>query len=167
MGSAIALGDVVGEAQYVFVITVIPLQRDIDADALLLGGNGDRLSHQWLLVPVEIFHKGRDAAVVIQIVLVDFLMPLVAQQDAHTGVQECKFAIAMLQLVEIIFGDVLERVIRVVEGDACALLETVFIGVLFDLGCVPADLQRVHRLAMLEPHPMFFAIAPDNQLQPF
>jgi hypothetical protein len=35
--AAIALRDVVGEAQDVFVIAVVPFQRDIDADAVAFG----------------------------------------------------------------------------------------------------------------------------------
>ena len=46
MRAAVALGDVVGEAQDVFVIAVVPFQRDIDADAVALGGNGDGIGQQ-------------------------------------------------------------------------------------------------------------------------
>ena len=111
MGAAVALGNVVGEAQDVFVIAVIPLQRDIDPDAFFLRGNGNRFGHQRLLVPVKIFHESSNPAFVKQIMLEHFLMPLVAQQDAHARVQESELAIAMLQLVKIVVGDVFERIV--------------------------------------------------------
>jgi hypothetical protein len=35
MGAAVALRDVVGEAQHVLVVAVVPPQRDFDGDAVL------------------------------------------------------------------------------------------------------------------------------------
>ena len=37
MRAAIALRDVVGEAQHILVIRVIPFERDFDGDAVTLG----------------------------------------------------------------------------------------------------------------------------------
>ncbi len=42
MGAAIALRDVVGEAQHGLVIAVGPFQRAFDGDAVLLADHGDR-----------------------------------------------------------------------------------------------------------------------------
>ena len=88
MGAAIALGDVVGEAQHVFVVAVVPFERDVDADAVAVGRDRDRIGQQRLLVAIEPFHEGGDPALVIEIVFLDLLMALVAQQDAHARVEE-------------------------------------------------------------------------------
>ncbi len=122
MGAAVALRDVVGEAEHVFVIGIVPFQRDVDADAVAFRTDRDRIGQQRLLVAVEIFDEGRDPAFVKQIVLDHFVVALVAQQDTHARIEECEFAVAMLQLLEIEFGDVLEGVGRGQEGDARALL---------------------------------------------
>ena len=42
MRAAVALRDVVGEAQHVLVIAVVPPQRDLDVDAVALGLDHDR-----------------------------------------------------------------------------------------------------------------------------
>jgi hypothetical protein len=42
MRAAVALRDVVGEAQHVLVVAVVPPHRDFDADAVALGADGDR-----------------------------------------------------------------------------------------------------------------------------
>jgi hypothetical protein len=43
VGAAVALRDVVGEAEDLLVIAVVPLQRDVDADLVALAGDGERL----------------------------------------------------------------------------------------------------------------------------
>ncbi len=64
MGAAVALRDVVGEAQHGLVIAVVPPQRAFDAGAVALGLHHDRLRDQRRLVAVEIFDEGLDAAFV-------------------------------------------------------------------------------------------------------
>ena len=64
MGAAVALRDVVGEAQHVLMIAVVPPQRGFDADAVQFGIDHDRGGHHRLLVAVEIFDEFLDAAVV-------------------------------------------------------------------------------------------------------
>ena len=46
MRAAVALRDVVGERQDVFVIAVVPLHRDVDADLVALAVDGDRVGDQ-------------------------------------------------------------------------------------------------------------------------
>ena len=45
MGAAIALRDVVGEAEDIFIIAVVPLERDVDDDIVAVAMNGDRFGH--------------------------------------------------------------------------------------------------------------------------
>ena len=69
MRAAVALRDVVGKAQHVFVVAVVPPHGDFDRDAVLFAGNGDRFLDQRFLVAVEIFDEGLDAAVIDHLVL--------------------------------------------------------------------------------------------------
>ena len=64
MGAAVTLRDVVGEAQHVLVVAVVPPQRGLDADVVHLGPHHDRGRHHRLLVAVEIFDEFLDAAVI-------------------------------------------------------------------------------------------------------
>jgi hypothetical protein len=121
--------------------------------------NRDRIGQQRGLVAIEVLHEGRDAAFVEQVVL-GMSSCRVAQQDAHARIEEGQFAVAVLQLLEIEFGDVLERVGRGEEGHARALLAG-------GRGAFTTHGQRRHRIAMRELHPVFLAIAPDRQFQPF
>src|SRR5208282_2443304 len=65
--AAVALRDVVGEAQHGLVVAVVPPQRALDAGAFALGLHDDRLRHQRRLVAVEIFDECLDAALVAQL----------------------------------------------------------------------------------------------------
>ena len=69
----------------------------------------------------------------------------------------------MLQLVEIELGDVLERLVAGEEGYAGALLG----GALAVVRRGADHLQRRYGIAVRELHPVFIAVAPDRQLQPF
>jgi hypothetical protein len=65
MGAAIALRDVVGEAQHVLVVAVVPPQRHFTVmpsfSPVMEMGSG---SDQRLLGAVEIAHEGGDAALI-------------------------------------------------------------------------------------------------------
>ena len=64
--AAVALRDVVGEAEDVLVVAVIPLQRGLDDDAVLLGLDVDRLGDQRGALLVDVADEGFDAALVLQ-----------------------------------------------------------------------------------------------------
>ena len=57
MGAAVALRDVVGEAQGGLVVAVVPLQRGLDRDLVALALDQDRRLVQGGLGPVEIAHE--------------------------------------------------------------------------------------------------------------
>jgi hypothetical protein len=57
VGAAVALRDVVGEAEDLLVIAVVPFERDVDADILALPGDGNRLGNERSLGAVEITTK--------------------------------------------------------------------------------------------------------------
>ena len=75
MGAAVALRDVVGEAEHLLVIAVVPLERDLDADVVALAGDRDRLGNERRLGPVEIADEGGDPAFVIKLDRLLLLVP--------------------------------------------------------------------------------------------
>ncbi len=154
MGAAVALRDVVGEAQHVLVVAVVPPQRRLDADAVQLGAHHDRRGHDRLLVAVEIFDELLDAAVIMHLLALLDRVAHVGQHDVDAGIEEGELAQAVLQRREIIF-DVLEGL---GGGEERHLGAALAIGL--------ADhLQRRDRVAMGEFDEMLLAVAPDPQLQ--
>ena len=107
MRAAVALRDVVGEGQHVLVVAVVPPQRDLDADAVALALDQDRLVDQRRLGAVEIAHEGFEPALVIELLALGFGMARVGQHDAHAGIEEGEFAQAMLdrRVVELDHGE--------------------------------------------------------------
>ena len=161
MRAAIALRDVVGEAQDVFVIAVIPFQRDFNGNAIALPGNRNGIGKEWCLGAIQPFHKGGNPTFIIQLNFLLFGMARVDQEQANARVQKGEFAKAMLQLVKIKLGD-LERVWAWQEGHARAALgpTPIIIARRAD------DLERRHGIAMLKLHIMLLPIAPDRQVEP-
>ena len=66
MRPAVALRDVVGEAQHRLVIAVGPLHRDFEQDVVTLAADRDRRRMQHLLGAVEIVRKGFETAFEMQ-----------------------------------------------------------------------------------------------------
>ena len=81
----------------------------------------------------------------------------IGEDQPDAGIEEGKLAVAMLEPLEIKFGD-LERVGARQEGDPRALLP---------LGRRADDLQRRFGLAVAEAHEMLLAVAPDGEIEPF
>jgi len=163
MGAAVALRDIVGEAENILVIAVVPLQCDVDDDIVAVAVNGDRLWHQRRLVTVEILNKGSDSAFVKQVDFLYLFMPCVAQYDVHATVQEGELAVTVLQLFKIKFGN-FKRGRRRKKSDSCALF---YAGCIVRRRGVPDDFQRAHGIPEFEAHIMLFAVAPDVEFQPF
>ena len=97
MGSAVPLRDVVGEAEDVLVIAVVPPECDLDGDAILLADDRDRLADKRLLGAVQIGDESFETAVIQHLFLLDLRVAPVGEENAHTGIQEGQFAQAMLQ----------------------------------------------------------------------
>ena len=111
MRAAVALRDVVGEGQHVLVVAVVPPQRDLDADAVALAADQDRLVDQRRLGAVEIAHERLQAALVMQLLALGLGVPRVGQHDAHAGIEEGELAQAVLdrRVVELDHGEGLRR----------------------------------------------------------
>jgi hypothetical protein len=154
VGAAVALRDVVGEGQHVLVVGVVPPQRHLDGDAVLLAGDVDRGLDQRLLGAVEIADELDQAALVEQFGLAGIGMAVVGQLDADAGIEEGQLAQAVLQRV-VVELDIGEGVLRRREGDLGA-------GV---VAGVAGDLQRAVGDAVGEAHLVELAVAADLQLQ--
>ena len=71
-------------------VAVVPLQRDLDQDAVALAGHDDRLFVDGRLVLVQELDELADAAVVHE--LMAPAVTLVVDRDRHAGVQERQLA---------------------------------------------------------------------------
>ena len=81
--------DEVREPEDTLEVPVIVLQTQIHRGAVLLTGYGDRLGEEHGLSAVQVFDERLHASVVL--VLLDFLLPLVLEDDGKARVQECQF----------------------------------------------------------------------------
>jgi hypothetical protein len=154
MRAAVALRNVVGEAQHVLVIAVVPPHCDFDGDAVLLAADRHRLLHERLLRPVEIGDEGLETAVIHHFFPTDVRMALVGQHDAHAGIQEGEFAQSMLERAELEL-DVREGLFARREGDLGSGLAA----------GVARHLERPVRYAVGEAHFVDLAGPADLELQ--
>ena len=155
--AAIALGDGVGEAQHGLVIAVIPLQGGFHVDALALAGDEHRLGKERRAVAVEMLHEGGHAAIILQHFFKRLGLALVAQHDAHAGIQEGQLAQAVMQAGPV-EHDLGEGRLAGQEAHRRALAAIRVAG--------DAQILAVLRLAQPEAHEVLLAVAPDGQVQP-
>ncbi len=101
MRAAVALRNVVGEAQHGLVVAVVPPQRAFDGDAVALGLDDDRLRNQRRLVAVEIFDERLDAALVAHLLALLDRVAHVGEHDGDAGIEEGELAQPVLQRREI------------------------------------------------------------------
>jgi hypothetical protein len=154
--AAVALRDVVGERQDVLVIAVVPFQRDVDRDVVAAAVNRDRVRDERCLGAVEPLHERRDAAFIIEVMFLALVMAFVSQDNADARIEKRQLAVAMLEPVEVEFGN-LERGRAGQEGNLGALLP-------FGLA---DNLERRNSVSVCEAHVMLFVIAPDGQIKEF
>ena len=98
VGAAVALRDVVGEAEDVLAVAVVPLHRDFAGDrrvlvAVLLAGRVEDVRVQHLLAGVDELDEALDAAGEREVV--GLVVALVDQADAHAVVEEAQLAQAL------------------------------------------------------------------------
>ncbi len=160
MRAPIPLGDVVGEAQHVLVVAVVPPQGELDLDLLAGAADHDGISDQWLLGLVQVAHEGLHAAVVGHDLLEGLGPAQVLEADGDARVQEGQLAQAVLQRLPVEF-DLREGLQRRHEGDRRAGSEAVA-----ELGRRSGDGQGRHRVAALEAHLVGLTDPPDLELQP-
>ena len=113
MRAAIALGNIIGEAQYRLVIAVIPPQRQFDTNIISLRLQRDGGVNQSGFIAVEIARKSLQAAIESQLDTARFGMAHIFQNNTDTAVQKRQFAQAVLQRVKAEFGHGEGRIRRV------------------------------------------------------
>ena len=93
MRSAVSLGDVVGEAEDVLLVGVVPLHGDLDTHLLLLDGEVQHAVVNRRLIAVQMLDERLDAALVLEDVLL--AAALVEEADAHAGIEKRQLAQAL------------------------------------------------------------------------
>ena len=96
--AALVRVDVVRERVDRLGVRVVPLQRDLGDDAVLVAAHVDRLLVHRHLVLVQVRHERDDAAVVVEVVAL--ALALVVERDAQARVQERQLAQPLRQRVE-------------------------------------------------------------------
>ncbi len=155
MRAAVALRNVVGEAQHRLVIAVVPPHGAVDHDAFALGLDHDRLWNKRGLVAVEIFDEGLDAAFVAQLLALLDGMAHVGEHDGDAGIEESELAQPVLQRGEV----------ELRHGEGLLRRQERHLGAALIAGGAD-DGQRRDRLAVGKFHEMFLAVAPDRQPEP-
>ena len=154
MRAAVALRDVVGEAQHALVVAVVPPQRAFDRDAVALGLDHDRGGDERGLVAVEIFDECLDPALVAHLLALLDRVTHVGEHDGDAGIEEGEFAQPVLERREVELRH-REGLGRRQEGHFRALLSVGLAG----------RLQRRLGDTVAEFHVMLFVVAPDGELQ--
>ena len=156
--AAIALRDVVGEAQHGLVEAVVPRQCELDADAVRAfgGGDGDRGREHRDLGAVQPFDERDQPAVVAERDFLRRRVALIAQHDGKPGVEEGKLAQAAFQHREVELG--------AREGRGARLED--HLGAARPRGR-PDHLERRLGVAVAETDEVLQPVAPDPHLHPF
>ena len=154
MGAAVALRNVVGEAQHGLVVAVVPPQRAFDAGSVAFGLYDDGLRDKRRLVAVEIFDERLDAALVAHLLALLDRVAHVRERDRDAGIEEREFAQPVLQRGEIELGHG-EGFFRRQKSDFGAA----------PVGYRADDGERCDGLAVAEFHEVLVAVAPDRELQ--
>ena len=155
MRAAVALRNVVGEAEHVLVVTVVPPQRRFHADTVALAAYDDGLGDEGRLGAIEITHEGLDAAIVLHLLDLALGVTIVGEHDAHAGIEEGEFTQAVLQ------GGVVE----LDHGEGARRGQERHLGAALAAGIADRR-QRRHRVAVAKLDEVLLTVAPDAQLQP-
>ena len=156
MGAAVALRDVVGEAETGLVVAVVPLHGALHRHRSALGAGDDGRRMDRGLGSVEIADERLEPAVVVQLLLDQLGAALVAQHDPHAGIEKGQLPEPVLERRERELG-LGEDAHRRHEGE---------------LGAAPAVLRAAGRewcrrlAAVLEADEVLGIVAPDDEVEP-
>ena len=155
MGAAVALRNIIGEAEHALVVAVVPPQRAIDHHAVALGLHDDRLRDQRGLVAVEIFDESLDAALVAQLLTLFDRMAHVGQHNGDARIEKREFAQPVFQRGEVELG----------HGEGFFGRQEGHFGAAPVVGRADNG-ERGDRLAIVELHEVLMAVAPDREFEP-
>src|SRR5262249_8170503 len=134
---------------------VVPPQRELDANAVLLGAQHDGRLHQGHLGAVDEAHELADAAFVAHLLAFLVRMALIGEDHTHAGIEEGQLAQAMLQRRIVKFGDVVEGLARRPESHLGAALA----------GRISHDLEGRLRHSVAETDKMLLTVAPNLEFE--
>ena len=159
--AAVALGNVVGEAQHVLVIAVVPPGCEFDRDPVALCFQINRRADERRFCTVEIAYEFGEAAFIHHVDRARLDTARVGERNARAGIEEGQFAQTMFERaeIEIRFG---ERQSGRMKGDLGA--RTRF--AIGHLARFAHCLERRHRHTMFKTHLVFLTIAPDAHFEP-
>ena len=143
--------DVVGEGVDRLHVAVVPLQRQLDVDAVLLAVHVDRLVVDRRLVQVQVLDERADPAGIEEVMAL--AVALVVDRDRHAAVQEGQLAQPLGQRVEAELGGLEDLRIRL-EGD----LGAAFLG-------RTGDRELGLRIAALVRLRVHLLVAPDLEIE--
>ena len=86
MGTPVALRYVVGETEDIFLVRIVPLHGNLDADRVLVADKIKHLIMQWRLFSVQMLYKGPDSPLVLENVLL--VVSLIGKLDPYAGIQK-------------------------------------------------------------------------------
>ena len=149
MGAAFVGVDVVGEREFLRVVAVVPLQRDLGVDAVAIAAHVDRLLVDDAFVLVQVLDERDDAAVVMETMVL--AVAFVVEGDGHAGVEERELAQALSERVEAelrrledlrvgLERDFRAALLRRAGDDKIGLRRPALVGLLVDLFVAP-DLE--------------------------
>ena len=90
MRAAVALWNIVGVTKHVFLVAVVPLQRGLNDNIILLRGEVNHRRVNRGLVAVQVIDKRLDAAFILEHFL--RFIAFVDQVYSHTGIEERQLA---------------------------------------------------------------------------
>ena len=120
MSPALVRVDVVRERVDRLGVAVVPLQRDLDVDAVALPVHVDRLVVDRRLVQVQVLDERVDAPFVQE--LVALAVPFVVDRNRDAAVQEGQLAEPLRQRVEAVIGRLEDLRVRLERDSRAALL---------------------------------------------
>ena len=101
MGSAITLRNIVGKAQYVFVVGIIPPERHFNSDAVFFRIQINRRINQRSFCAIKIFNELRKPAFIEEILRNFLRAAFVSQDNPRAGIQKSQFAKTLLESLEV------------------------------------------------------------------
>ena len=102
MRPAIALWNIVGEAEHILMIGICPFQSRFNSNAVFLTRHKNRFRDESILGFVQVLNKGRDAACIFQNGLVRLSFAQIFEDDFDARVQECELTQTVLERLAII-----------------------------------------------------------------
>ena len=162
MSTAIALWDVVCEAENILVIAVIPLKRGFNGDAIFLTDCENRFRNGRGTLTIEMLYEGFHAAIILEDCLIWLCAAQVFEHNTHARVQKGELAQTMFQRAAIVLC---HRESRWCSKEAHA--RSGIVTPVFALRAVANFFQRRFSCAAInEPNEVLFTFAVNAQLQP-